>query len=384
MAGTRRRQQRRAFRLAPGAAPNVAADYRFVQLDDIQTPALLLNVDVLERNLAKMAKLARDGGKPLRPHSKTHKSPVIAKKQMALGAVGICTAKVGEAEIMVANGVDDVLITSEPVPRNMDRFVALAAKAKIAATVDDAEIARELGRRAGARGIEIAIFVDVNVGQERTGVDAGPDVVRLVELVCKTKGLRFAGLQGYEGHSQTRMPETERRALARAAYDRLGDTKVLIKDAGIAVPTITTAGTGTARFAVEHGAVNEIQPGSYCVMDSSYAAVAPSFENALFILTSVLSVNRRDALVVDAGWKAASTDSGVPKVRDHPEATYKEAGDEHGKIAGLAGTHRAGDVVWLVPSHCDTTINLYDKYILVRDDGAVEGELAIATRGKSA
>ncbi len=364
--------------------PNIAADYRFVQLDDVQTPALLLNVDALERNLAKMAKLARDGGKALRPHSKTHKSPVIAKKQVALGAVGICTAKVGEAEIMVANGVDDVLITSEPVPRNMDRFVALAAKAKIAATVDDAEIARELGRRAGARGIEIAILVDVNVGQERTGVDAGPDVVRLVEVVCKTKGLRFAGLQGYEGHLQSRMPETERRALARAAYDRLGDTKVLIKDAGIAVPTITTAGTGTARFAVEHAAVNEIQPGSYCVMDSSYGAVEPSFENALFILTSVLSVNRSDALVVDAGWKAASTDSGVPKVKDHPEATYKEAGDEHGKIAGLAGTHRAGDVVWLVPSHCDTTINLYDKYILIRDDGTVEGELAIATRGKSA
>ena len=119
-------------------------------------------------------------------------------------------------------------------------------------------------------------------------------------------------------------------------------------------------------------------------MDSSYAAVEPSFENALFILTSVLSVNRRDALVVDAGWKAASTDSGVPKVKDHPEAAYREAGDEHGKIAGLAGRHRTGDVVWLVPSHCDTTINLYDKYILVRDDGAVEGELAIATRGKSA
>jgi D-serine deaminase-like pyridoxal phosphate-dependent protein len=355
-----------------------------VQLDEVQTPALLLNVDGLERNLAKMARLARDSGKALRPHSKTHKSPVIAKKQVALGAVGICTAKIGEAEIMVANGVDDVLITSESVPRNMDRFLALSTKAKIATTVDDAEVARELGRRAAARGIEIAVLVDVNVGQERTGVDAGPDVVKLVEFVGKTKGLRFAGLQGYEGHLQSRMPATERRALAHAAYDRLGEMKKFIEGAGIAVPKITTAGTGTARFAVEHPAVNEIQPGSYCVMDSSYGAVEPLFENALFILTSVLSINRRDAVVVDAGWKTASIDSGVAKVKDHPEAAYKEAGDEHGKIVGLTGTHRAGDVVWLVPSHCDTTINLYDKYVLFRDDGSVQGELAIATRGKSA
>ena len=355
-----------------------------MQLEDVQTPALLLNVDALERNLAKMATLARDGGKALRPHGKTHKSPVIARKQVALGAAGICVAKIGEAEIMVANGVDDVLITSESVPRNMDRFIALATNAKIATTVDDAEIARELGRRASAHGIEIATLVDVNVGQERTGVDAGPDVVRLVELVSKTKGLRFAGLQGYEGHLQTRMPEPERRALACAAYDRLGEMKALINLAGIDVPKITTAGTGTARFAVEHAAVDEIQPGSYCVMDSSYFAVEPSFENALFILTSVLSVNRRDTLVVDAGWKTASIDSGVPKVKDDPAATYKEAGDEHGKITGLAGAHRPGDVLWLVPSHCDTTINLYDKYTLIRDDGTVEGELAIATRGKSA
>src|SRR5256714_4687114 len=283
MAGTRRRHQRRGIRLAPGVAPNVAADYGFVQLDDVQTPALLLNVDALERNLAKMAKLARDGGKALRPHSKTHKSPVIAKKQIAHGGVGICTAKVGEAEIMVANGVDDVLITSEPVPRNMDRFLALAAKATIAATVDDAEIARELGRRAAAGGIEIAILVDVNVGQERTGIDAGPDVVRLVELVSRTKGLRFAGLQGYEGHLQSRMPAPERRALARAAYDRLADTKILIQDAGIAVPTITTAGTWTARFAVQHAAVDEIHPGSYFVMGSWHRPGGGPLRNRAFL-----------------------------------------------------------------------------------------------------
>ena len=331
-----------------------------------------------------MAALARDGGVALRPHAKTHKSPVIARKQLALGAVGICTAKIGEAEVMVANGIDNVLITTEPVPRNMDRFIALAAKATLSVTLDDADIADELGRRAAARGIVITTFVDVNVGQERTGVDAGAKVVPLVETMCKTKGLRFAGLQGYEGHCQGIKDRDTRRARARECYDRLSETKRLIEDRGIAVATVTTAGTGTARFAIEHGVATEIQPGSYCVMDSSYAQVEPMFENALFILASVVSVQRGDALVIDAGWKAASTDAGVPAVKDHPGATYKEAGDEHGKISRLAGTHRAGDVVWLVPSHCDTTINLYDKYTLVRDDGSVEGELPIATRGKSA
>ena len=331
-----------------------------------------------------MAALARDGGVALRPHAKTHKSPVIARKQLALGAVGICTAKIGEAEVMLANGIDNILITTEPVPRNMDRFIALAAKARLSVTLDDADIAAELGRRAAARGIVITTFVDVNVGQERTGVDAGAKVVPLVETVCKTKGLRFAGLQGYEGHCQGIKDRDTRRARARECYDRLSETKRLIEDRGIAVATVTTAGTGTARFAIEHGVATEIQPGSYCVMDSSYAQVEPMFENALFILASVVSVQRGETLVIDAGWKAASTDAGVPAVKDQPDASYKEVGDEHGKISGLAGRHRAGDVVWLVPSHCDTTINLYDRYTLVRDDGSLEGELPIATRGKSA
>jgi D-serine deaminase-like pyridoxal phosphate-dependent protein len=355
-----------------------------MKLDAVQTPALLLNLDALDRNLATMATLARDGGVALRPHAKTHKSPVIARKQLDLGAVGICTAKIGEAEVMAANGVDNILVTTEAVPRNMERFVALAEKATLSVTVDDAEIAAELGRRAAARGVTLATFVDVNVGQERTGVDAGPTVVPLVEAVCRTRGLLFAGLQGYEGHCQGIRDRDTRRARARECYDRLAETKRLIEARGIAVPTVTTAGTGTARFAIEHGLATEIQPGSYCVMDASYAQVDAAFENALFILASVVSVQRGDTLVVDAGWKAASTDAGVPTIKDHPEASYKEAGDEHGKVVGLAGRHRAGDVVWLVPSHCDTTINLYDKYTLIRDDGSVEGELPIATRGKSA
>ena len=355
-----------------------------MNLDQIQTPALLINVDALDRNLAKMTALAREGGVALRPHAKTHKSPVIARKQLGLGAAGICTAKIGEAEVMAASGIEDILVTTEPVPRNMDRFIGLAMKIRLALTVDDAEIAAELGKRAAAHGVELTVFVDVNVGQERTGVDAGPEVVPLVDTVCRTNGLRFAGLQGYEGHCQGIRDRETRRSRARECYDRLAETKRLVEAAGIAVATVTTAGTATARFAIEYGLATEIQPGSYCVMDASYAQIESAFENALFILASVVSVQRGEALVIDAGWKAASTDAGVPAVKDHPEASYKEAGDEHAKIIGLPGTHRAGDVVWLVPSHCDTTINLYDKYTLVRDDGSVEGELPIATRGKSA
>lgn len=349
--------------------------------EELDTPALVLDLDALERNLERMAVACAEGGVALRPHTKNHKSPWIAAQQVAGGAVGVCAAKVGEAEVLVEGGIEDVLITTEVVPRKLERVLRLAERARIAVVVDDAAVARELGRGARARGLELAALVDVNVGQGRTGVE--PEEAAALALACaEAPGLRFAGLQGYEGYLQHVDDAAERRRGAFEAYDRLAAVRDEIAAAGLEVPWVSTAGTGTHRFAIEHGLATEVQPGSYTVMDCDYGEVEGlPFEQALYVLAGVVSVNRPGAVIVDAGFKTISTDAGMPVVRGEPGATYAPAGDEHGRVTGLPAGLRPGDPVWLVPSHCDTTINLHDRYVLVRG-GEVAGELSIAGRGR--
>jgi 3-hydroxy-D-aspartate aldolase len=266
----------------------------------------------------------------------------------------------------------------------MERALDLAALARVTAVVDSVAMAEELGRRASRRGLELDVLVDLHVVQQRTGVEPGRPALAVATAVAESPGLRLAGLQAYEGHCQLVFDPEEQRRRAFASYERLVEARRQIEDAGLPLPWVTTAGTGTYRLAIEHGTATEVQPGSYVVMDSQYARVQPSrFENALHVLTSVVSTNRAGRAIVDAGWKTLSSDGGAPAVRDRPEATYEFAGDEHGRITGL-GEVREGSRVWLVPSHCDTTINLHDRYVLVRDDGRLLGTLPIAARGRSA
>ena len=355
-----------------------------MEIEDVPTPALVLNVDALERNLRRMADDCRAAGVALRPHAKTHKSPWIAHRQCSLGAAGVCAAKVGEAEVLVRAGVGDVLITTDLVPGTMERALDLAALARVTAVVDSVAMARELGRRATARGLELDVLLDLNVGQERTGADPGPPAVEVALAVAEAPGLRLAGLQAYEGHCQLVLDPEEQRRRAFASYERLTATRRLVEKAGLRLPWVTTAGTGTYRLAIEHGAATEVQPGSYVVMDAQYARVQPPrFETALHVVASVVSTNRPGRAIVDAGWKSLSSDGGAPLVKDRPEAAYEFAGDEHGRVTGLDHP-REGDRVWLVPSHCDTTINLHDQYVLAGDDGRVLGTLPIAARGRSA
>jgi 3-hydroxy-D-aspartate aldolase len=355
-----------------------------MEIEDVPTPALVLNVDALERNLRRMADDCRAAGVALRPHSKTHKSPWVARRQLQLGAAGVCAARVGEAEVLVQAGIEDVLITTDLVPAAMERVLDLAGLARVSVVLDSAAMARELGGRASRRGVEVDVLLDLDIGQGRTGVEPGPAAVSVATAIAEAPGLRLAGLQAYEGHAQLIADPDERRGRAFASYERLALARREIEEAGLRLPRVTTAGTGTYRLAIEHGLATEVQPGSYVVMDTQYAKVRPArFENALFLLSSVVSTNREGRAIVDAGWKTLSSDGGAPAVRDASEATYEFAGDEHGRIAGL-GAVREGDRVWLVPSHCDTTINLHDRYVLTRDDGRVQGFLPVAARGRSA
>ena len=353
-------------------------------ITELDTPALLLDVDAVERNIKKMAANCRQWGVALRPHAKTHKSPEVSRLQLEAGALGICCAKLGEAEVQADGGIDRILITTEIVgAAKVRRLLALAQRTHLMTVVDDVAAAEQLSGAATAAGITLDTLVDVNIGMGRTGIRAGEAACDLAKSVDRLPGLHFVGLQGYEGNLQFLNPAAERGRQVAAAMDSLLDTAMRIRKAGIEVELLSTGGTGTSRFVGETDGVTEIQAGSYVVMDSRYANVEGiDFENGLTVLTTVLSrAARDDAVIVDAGLKTLSTDHGPASPKGLPGATYEAAGDEHGRVM-VAGTRPdLGSKLELIPSHCDTTINLHDYYHVVRDEEVV-AVWPIAARGR--
>jgi D-serine deaminase-like pyridoxal phosphate-dependent protein len=363
----------------PPAEPGMA-------VADIDTPALVVDLDAYERNLDRMA--ASLAGTPvrLRGHAKTHKSPVVAHHQLARGAVGACCQKVSEAEAMVFGGVRNVLVSNEVVgARKVARLVQLAREAEVAVCVDDPENARELDAAARAAGIRLAVLVELDVGMARCGVPPGPPAVALAQQVAARPGLRFAGLQAYHGRAQHIVEEERRRATIEAAIAEVRQTADLLKRQGLPCEVVSGAGTGTYRFEAASGVYTEVQAGSYCFMDVEYGLVEGfprEFEHALFVLATVMSRPAPDRAVLDAGLKALSVDKGMPRVWRRDGVEFQRASDEHGvlRLEGAGRDLRLGDRVWLVPGHCDPTINLYDWYVAVRD-GRVQALWPITARG---
>ena len=351
-------------------------------LHELDTPALLLDLAAFERNLARMAEFSTRTGVAVRPHAKTHKSPLVARKQLDLGAIGITCSKLGEAEVLADGGITEgILVSSEVVgPRKVERLIALARRAGVIVVVDDPENARELSSAAQQAGLTLDVLVEVNVGQERCGVLPGAPAAELAERVGKLPGLRFRGLQGYEGHLQSVRDLAERTARCNAAMAQLVDTRRLIESRGLPIEIVSTAGTGTHEIAAEHPGVTEVQPGSYIWMDASYVRVeATPFESALSVFVSVVSRQRPGQAIVDAGWKALSTDAGNPSVKGRPDLSYAPAGDEHGRVTG-DDLPTIGGKLEMLPSHCDTTVNLYDRFHCIRD-GRLEAVWPVAARG---
>jgi len=327
-----------------------------------------------------MAAFAKRTGKRVRPHAKTHKSPIVANMQLERGAIGSCCAKLGEAEVLADAGVGPLLITTEIAGEpKVARLVALRKRQDVMAAVDDVDVARALSDAMRAAGLVLDVLVDVNVGQERTGVL--PDgVADLAACIASLPGLRLSGIQAYEGHLQHVYVEAERRAKWRACADRMLAARESIVKRGLPVDIVSTAGTGTCAFAAELPEVTELQAGSYPFMDRDYANVEGlPYESSLTVLASVVSRQRGDTAVIDAGWKALSTDSGMPVVKGRPELEYAPKGDEHGGVKGARLV--PGERIELVPSHCDTTVNLYDEYVCVRK-GVIEAVWPIAARGR--
>ena len=361
-----------------------------MSLDEVDTPSLVIDLDAFERNLRRLADRVRGSGVRLRPHAKTHKCPVIALKQIELGAVGVCCQKVSEAEAMVYGGVRDVLVTNEVVGRQkLRRLMGLAHSARIGVCADDPAQITDLEAAATEAGITLPVHVEVNMGGNRCGVEPGEPALFLARQIGDAPHLSFAGLQAYHGSAQHLRTWAERQQAIKSATDKAALTRDLLAANGIACGNITGAGTGTFEFEAGSGVYTELQCGSYIFMDADYGrnldpdgAPTRAFEPSLFVWATVMSRPTAERAIVDAGLKALAMDSGPPAVWDEPGATYERASDEHGRLGLAAATNRLqlGDKIRLVPGHCDPTVNLYDWYVAVRGE-RVEAVWPITARG---
>lgn len=357
-------------------------------LSEVDTPCLVLELDAFERNVARLPASLAGTGIRLRPHAKSHKSPDIAKRQLAAGAVGVCCQKVSEAEAMVAGGIADVLIANEVVGApKLKALAALAQRATVRVCADDADNVRALDAAARAAGTVLEVLVEIDVGAHRCGVAPGAPAAALAKTIASCQHLRFAGLQAYQGAAQHLREVAARREAIARAVDDVCLTQSLLRDAGIACDYVTGAGTGSYMFEAASRVYTELQAGSYVFMDADYArnewaeSGIPRFEHSLFVWTTVMSATRPGFAVVDAGLKASSVDSGMPQVAGHADVEFLKASDEHGVLQFNGATRfRVGDKLRLIPGHCDPTVNLHDWFVCVRD-GRVEALWPIAARG---
>lgn len=353
----------------------------------IETPALVIDLDAMQRNLARMATYARDHGMQLRPHAKMHKSATIAKMQMAAGAVGVCVQKLSEAEALADGGVDDIFISNEVIdPAKLARVARLAGRIRLAIAVDSMPGLERLAHALSAQGTSLGVFVEVDVGQGRCGV--APAAAGALAQQVVAHGLRFAGLHAYHGKAQHLRTAAEREAAIRHAVAQARAAQASVTGAGIVCPLVTGAGTGTFVFEAGSGVYGELQPGSYLFMDRDYADNQPSpgapvFEHALFVKSQVISRGPSHA-VVDAGHKAHAIDSGLPRVWGR-DLEFANGGDEHGILRPRGDALPSlGDAVWLVPGHCDPTVNLHDAYVVVSgglETGTVSAIWQVDARG---
>lgn len=371
----------KAAGIDPG--PNAYLVGRPGSRQELDTPALLIDLEALEANIAAMAAHCANTGQRLRPHTKTHKSVEIARRQIAAGAVGVCCATLGEAEVMGRAGIPGVHITSPVVrPHRIKRLMALNAVAEELSVVGDhPDNIAALAEAAEAAGKPLSVMIDLDVGSRRTGVPSAQQAVALAAQVEAAPGLFYSGIQGYAGGLQHVYDWDERVRRGQEVADFLSETRRQLAEAGLEPPIITGGGTGTHDMDWRQGVLNELQAGSYIFLDTDYQAVvhpgeaANRFREGLFVQTSVVSAAQEDCVTTDGGLKAFATDGGMPELRRGAPAgaTYSFAGDEHGRIT-FATDERIGlgAVVECLSPHCDPTVNLYSVYHVVRGDMLVD------------
>src|SRR5210317_2501828 len=361
---------------------------------DIQTPCLILDLDALERNIIKMGEFAKDKNMRHRVHGKMHKSVDVALLQEKLGgSCGVCCQKVSEAEAFVRGGIKDVLVSNQVRdPAKIDRLARLPKLgARAICCVDDLANIADLSAAAVKHGTQIECLVEIDCGAGRCGVTTTPAVVEIAQAIDAAEGLKFAGIQAYQGAMQHMDSYEDRKAKIDAAVAMVKDAVDTLKTHGIACDIVGGGGTGSYYFETNSGVYNELQCGSYAFMDADYGRILDrdgkridqgEWQNALFLLTSVMSHAKADKAICDAGLKAQSVDSGLPVIFGRTDVEYVKCSDEHGVIADPDGVLKVGDKLKLVPGHCDPTCNVHDWYVGVRNR-KVEALWPITARGKA-
>jgi 3-hydroxy-D-aspartate aldolase len=361
---------------------------------DIQTPCLILDLDALERNITKMGNFAKAMGVRHRVHGKMHKSVDVAKLQERLGgSVGVCCQKVSEAEVFARGGIKDVLVSNQVRdPAKIDRLARMPKLgARTICCVDELANVADLSAAAVRHGTTIECLVEIDCGAGRCGVNTTPAVVEIAKAIDAAPGLKFAGIQAYQGAMQHMDNYADRKAKIDIAVAMVKDAVDTLKAQGLDCDIVGGGGTGSYYFEGNSGVYNELQCGSYAFMDADYGRILDKdgkridqgeWENALFILTSVMSHTKADKAICDAGLKAQSVDSGLPVVFGRTDVTYVKCSDEHGVIADPNGALKVNDKLRLVPGHCDPTCNVHDWYVGVRN-GVVETVWPVSARGKA-
>ncbi len=374
--------ERVAHRLPPIARPGD-------RLADVDTPALILDLEAFEENLRSMQALAERNGVALRPHAKAHKCPEIALRQVALGARGICCQKVTEAEPFVRAGITDILISNEVVGHQKLALLArLAGEARLTVCVDHPDALAALSAALDAAQSAVDVLVEVDIGQKRCGVQSCNELVALAGEVARLPNVHFAGIQAYHGGIQHKRSFEQRRSAAEKGAKATARYVDALRQAGFACEVVTGGGTGTVAFDAASGIYTELQPGSYAFMDADYGAMEwgeiTAFRHALFLLGTVISVPTAERAVLDVGLKSTSAESGLPQAVGHPGLPCTALHDEHCILQAEAPAARPalGERLQLIPGHCDPTFNLHDEVVAVRK-GVVVAVWPVAARGLS-
>ena len=355
---------------------------------ELDTPALLIDLDKMEANIQKMANYFTSVNAALRPHVKTHKTPIIAHKQIEAGAIGVTCAKLGEAAAVIHAGIKDVLIANQIVgAQKIERLVNLAKHSEIMVAVDNGHNVQAISDAATAKGVTIRILVEVNIGMDRCGVEPGEPTLALARQVHQSQNLKFEGLMGYEGHTVAKPNRTERETATREAMRHLIEAKHYLKKHGLAVAIMSGGGTGTFDITGSIPEMTEVQAGSYVFMDSTYhnvEGVGQKFDCALSVLTTVVSRPEQNRIIVDAGLKVLTKEFGIPQPKNVTGLEMTGLSEEHGKMHA-SDTNISlipGDKLEILPTHCCTTVNLHDRYYGIRNE-IVESVWNITARGRA-